>query len=87
MFPDICIFCQSSQDNALFQAMLQVTSSLVVTPDKINSCSVYTEQADLCAVRVSVAPHTYNQLKDADVMSLPHNDLEHTFNHLHVLKM
>ncbi len=32
--------------------MIQVTSSLVVTSDKINSCSVYTQQAYLCAARV-----------------------------------
>ncbi len=36
--------------------MIQVTSSMVVTSDKINACSVYTQQAYLRVARVSVAP-------------------------------
>ena len=53
--------------------MIQVTSSLVVTSDKINTCSVYTQQAYLRTERVSVAPRPLDQLneKDVDVMSLP----------------
>ena len=43
--------------------MLQVTSSLVVTSDKINACSVYTQQAYLHAARTNVAPHWRDQLK------------------------
>ncbi len=41
--------------------MIQVTSSLVVTSDKVNTCSVYTQQAYLCAARVSVAPRSRDQ--------------------------
>ncbi len=54
-------------------ATIQVTSSLVVTSDKINACSVYTQQAYLRAARVSVAPRPRDQLnaQDADVTSLP----------------
>ena len=54
-------------------AMIQVTSSLVVTSDKVNACSVYTQQAYLRAARVSMAPRPRDQLnvKDADVTSLP----------------
>ncbi len=57
----------------LIHTMIQVTSSLVVTSDKINACSVYTWQAYRRAVRVSVAPHPRDQLnaKDAEVTSLP----------------
>ncbi len=53
--------------------MIQVTRSLVVTSDKINACSVYTQQAYLRAARVSVALRPRDQLnaKDADVTSLP----------------
>ncbi len=53
--------------------MIQVTGSLVVTSDKINACSVYTQQAYLRVARVSVAPCLRDQLnaKDADVTSLP----------------
>ncbi len=53
--------------------MIQVTSSLLVTSDKINACSVYTQQAYFRAARVSMAPHPRDQLntKDADVTSLP----------------
>ncbi len=52
---------------------IQVTSSLVVTSDKINACSVYAQKAYLRAARVSVAPRPRDQLnaKDADVTSLP----------------
>ncbi len=46
-------FCLHSFDT---YCMIQVTSSLVVTSDKINACSVYTQQAYLRAARVSVAP-------------------------------
>ncbi len=55
------------------KTMIQVTSSLVVTSDKMNACSVYTQQAYFCAARVSVAPRPRDQLnaKDADVTSLP----------------
>ncbi len=50
--------------------MLQVTSSLVVTSNKINACSVYTQQAYLRAVRVSVAPRPRSvEQKNADVTS------------------
>ena len=54
-------------------SMLQVTSSLVVTSDKINACSVYTQQVYLHAVHVSVGPCPHNQwnAKNADVTSLP----------------
>ena len=54
-------------------SMIQVTSSLVVTSDKINACSVHTQQAYLRAARVSVAPRRRDQLnaKDADVTLLP----------------
>ncbi len=53
--------------------MIQVTSSLVVTSDKINACSVYTQQAYLHAARVSVAPRPRDQVnaKDVDITSLP----------------
>ena len=53
--------------------MIQVTSSLVVMSDKLNACSVYTQQAYLRAARDSVAPRPRDQLnaKDADVTSLP----------------
>ncbi len=53
--------------------MIQVTSSLVVTSDKINACSVHTQQVYLRAARVSVAARPRDQLnaKDADVTSLP----------------
>ncbi len=53
--------------------MIQVTSSLVVTSDKINACYVYMQQAYLLAALVSVAPLSRDQLnaKDADVTSLP----------------
>ncbi len=52
--------------------MIQVTSSLVVTSDKINACSVYTQQAYLRVARVSMAPRPRDQLnaKDANVTSL-----------------
>ena len=52
---------------------IQVASSLVVTSDKINACSMYTQQAYLRAARVSVASRPRDQLnaKDADVTSLP----------------
>ncbi len=52
--------------------MIQVTSSLVVTSDKINACSVYTQQAYLLAARVGVAPRPRDQLnaKDADVTNV-----------------
>ena len=55
------------------ETTIQVTSSLVVTSDKINACSVYTQKAYLRAARVSVAPRPHDQLnaKDADVTSLP----------------
>ncbi len=47
---------------------IQVTSSLVVKSDKINTCSVYTQKAYLCAACISVAPCPRDQLnaKDAD---------------------
>ena len=53
--------------------MIQVTSSLVVTSDKINDCSVYTQQAYLRAARDSVAPRPRDHLNAnyADVTSLP----------------
>ncbi len=53
--------------------MIQVTSRLVVTADKINACSVYTQQAYLRPARVSVALRPRDQLnaKDAYVTSLP----------------
>ncbi len=52
---------------------IQVTSSLVVMSDKINACSMYTQQAYLCAARVNLAPRPRDQLnaKDADVTPLP----------------
>ena len=57
----------------LASGMIQVTSSLVVTSDKIKACSVYKQQAYLRAARVSVAPRLRDHLntKDADVTSLP----------------
>ncbi len=66
--PNKMIFC-----SWLICFTIQVTSSLVVTSDKINACSVYTQQADLRASRVSVALRPRDQLntKDADATSLP----------------
>ncbi len=63
--------------------MIQVTSSLVVTSDKINACSVYTQQAYLRAARVSVSPRPRDQLnaKGADVRHYQTDtDLDHSFH-------
>ncbi len=57
----------------LIKTTIQVSISLVVTSDKINACSVYTQQAYLRAAHVSMVSRPRDQLnaKDADVTSLP----------------
>ncbi len=68
------ISSEGNQVSGIIQACtIQVTSSLVVTSDKINACSAYTQQAYHGAARVSVPPRPRDHLnaKGADATSLP----------------